>query len=83
MMCLNPDAQKRAQQEVDTVVGGERLPTFEDLPDLPYVDACVKETLRYWTVAPLGTFCCKISGFCINWLTRYNYYRPTTSRNAG
>lgn len=55
MMCLHPHVQKRAQEELDAVIGGERLPTFDDMPNLPYVDACVKETLRYWTVAPLGT----------------------------
>ncbi|KIP07466.1 hypothetical protein PHLGIDRAFT_13173 [Phlebiopsis gigantea 11061_1 CR5-6] len=54
LMCLNPGAQKRAQEEIDSVVGSERLPAFEDMPNLPYVGACVKETLRYWTVAPLG-----------------------------
>ena len=55
MMCLHPQAQKRAQQEIDEVVGNDRLPGFADMADLPIVGACVKETLRCWTVAPLGT----------------------------
>ncbi|EJF60322.1 cytochrome P450, partial [Dichomitus squalens LYAD-421 SS1] len=54
LMCLHRDAQKRAQEEIDKVVGSDRLPTFADMADLVYVGACVKETLRYWTVAPLG-----------------------------
>lgn len=54
MMCLHPQAQKRAQDEIDKVIGSDRLPSFADMPNLPYVSACVKETLRYWTVAPLG-----------------------------
>nr|VWO98258.1 Cytochrome P450 monooxygenase CYP52X1 [Ganoderma boninense] len=54
LMCLNPEAQKRAQKELDAVVCSDRLPSFADMPNLPYVYACVKETLRYWTVAPLG-----------------------------
>ena len=54
-MCLHPHAQKRAQEEIDSLVGADRLPTFADRPDLPYVDACVKETLRYWTIVPLGS----------------------------
>ncbi|PIL34529.1 cytochrome P450 [Ganoderma sinense ZZ0214-1] len=54
LMCLHPEAQKRAQEEIDKVVGSDRLPSFVEMPNLPYVSACVKETLRYWTVAPLG-----------------------------
>ncbi|KAF4620237.1 hypothetical protein G7Y89_g14583 [Cudoniella acicularis] len=37
-MIQNPDVQKRAQEEVDRVVGPDRLPTFEDQPKLPYVE---------------------------------------------
>ncbi|TFY51509.1 hypothetical protein EVG20_g10968, partial [Dentipellis fragilis] len=54
LMCLNPAAQKRAQAEIDATVGTDRLPTLEDVPNLPYVSACVKEVLRYWTVGPIG-----------------------------
>lgn len=56
-MCLHPRAQQRAQEEIDRVVGSEKLPTFEDRPNLPFVDACVKEVLRYWTIAPIGQYC--------------------------
>lgn len=44
----------RAQEELERVVGGERLPTFEDLPSLEYVRAIVAETLRWRPVAVLG-----------------------------
>ncbi|TCD70009.1 hypothetical protein EIP91_005259 [Steccherinum ochraceum] len=54
LMCLHPEAQSRAQKEIDAVVGPDRLPTAEDEPDLPFVGAIVKEILRYWTIAPLG-----------------------------
>ncbi|KAM5545443.1 hypothetical protein V8D89_000481 [Ganoderma adspersum] len=54
MMCLHPEAQRRAQEEIDKAIGNNHLPSFTDMPSLPYVSACVKETLRYWTVAPLG-----------------------------
>ena len=57
MMCLHPQAQKRAQQEIDDVVGNDRLPGFANMGNLPYMSACVKETLRYWAVAPLGMHC--------------------------
>ncbi|KAJ4019711.1 hypothetical protein NW766_003469 [Fusarium irregulare] len=45
-MLLFPDIQKKAQLEIDSVVGTDRLPNFEDRDRLPYVDALVKETLR-------------------------------------
>ena len=53
-MVLNPDVQRKAQRELDQVVGPHRLPDFADQPSLPYVDAIVKETLRWNPVVPLG-----------------------------
>ncbi|KAG2087118.1 cytochrome P450 [Suillus discolor] len=53
-MVLYPDVQKRAQAEIDSVVGRERLPTFEDRASLPYIEAVVRETFRWQPVAPLG-----------------------------
>ncbi|KAJ7625702.1 cytochrome P450 [Roridomyces roridus] len=45
---------KKAQAEIDSVVGGEALPTFEDRDSLPYVSALVEEVLRWNTVGPLA-----------------------------
>ncbi|KAI9454045.1 cytochrome P450 [Lactarius psammicola] len=53
-MVAFPEAQRRAQAELDTVVGRDRLPTFSDAPHLPYIHAMVKETLRWRPVIPLG-----------------------------
>ncbi|KAJ7781604.1 cytochrome P450 [Mycena metata] len=53
-MTLNPAVQAKAQREIDAVVGGDRLPTFADRDDLPYVDALVKEVLRWHCVVPTG-----------------------------
>jgi cytochrome P450 len=53
-MVLYPDVQKCAQAEIDSVVGKYRLPTFEDRTSLPYVDAVLRETLRWNPIAPLG-----------------------------
>jgi hypothetical protein len=53
-MVLYPDVQKRAQSEIDRVIGSDRLPTFEDRDQLPYIEAVVKEVLRWQPVAPLG-----------------------------
>ncbi|KDQ22780.1 hypothetical protein PLEOSDRAFT_1109878 [Pleurotus ostreatus PC15] len=49
-----PECQRRAQQEIDEVVGTDRLPTFEDFPNLPYVNAFIKEVHRFRPVVPLG-----------------------------
>ena len=53
-MALFPEAQRKAQEEIDRVVGTDRLPTFEDRENLPYVDALVKEALRWHPVVPMG-----------------------------
>ena len=53
-MVLHPDAQRRAQMEIDSVVGTARLPDFGDETTLPYVSALVKEVMRWHPVAPIG-----------------------------
>lgn len=55
-MVLYPDVQAKAQAEIDSVVGSDRLPCFNDRDSLPYVDALCKEVLRWHSVGPLGTF---------------------------
>jgi len=50
-----PEVHRRAQRELDSVLGRDRLPTFEDRPRLPYIDALCKEVLRWRMVVPLGT----------------------------
>lgn len=52
-MTLFPEVQRKAQEEIDQVLGG-RLPTVADRGKLPYVDAIVKEVLRWHPVAPMG-----------------------------
>lgn len=53
-MMLFPEVQKKAQREIDEVIGEERLPTMEDEADLPYIRACIKETLRWMPTTILG-----------------------------
>lgn len=53
-MALHPEVMKKAQAEIDAVVGNDRLPTFADREHLPYLDALTKEVLRWNTVAPTG-----------------------------
>ncbi|TFK56140.1 cytochrome P450 [Heliocybe sulcata] len=53
-MTLYPEVQRKAQAEIDAVVGNDRLPNHQDRQHLPYVEALVKEVLRWNPVTPLG-----------------------------
>ena len=53
-MALYPEVQKKAQAEIDAVVGSNRLPDFHDRPSLPYINAIIKESSRWNLVVPLG-----------------------------
>ncbi|KAF8139542.1 cytochrome P450 [Mycena galopus ATCC 62051] len=53
-MAVHPDIQKRAQTEIDTIIGAHRLPEFEDRPSLPFVEALFREVMRWKPVLPLG-----------------------------
>jgi len=53
-VALYPEVQRKAQAELDAVVGPNRLPVFEGRPSLPYINAVVKESLRWHLVVPLG-----------------------------
>jgi cytochrome P450 len=54
-MLLFPEVQKKAQDEIDRVVGKDRLPNMEDEPDLQYIRGCVKESLRWMPTTILGS----------------------------
>jgi len=54
MALLHPDIQKKAQAELDTVVGDGRLPELADREKLPYLSALHLECLRYHNVTPAG-----------------------------
>ncbi|KIJ28079.1 hypothetical protein M422DRAFT_784656 [Sphaerobolus stellatus SS14] len=53
-MTMYPDVQRKAQKELDSVLGAHRLPDFGDRDSLPYVKAIVKETMRWQNVVPLN-----------------------------
>ena len=53
-MSLYPDAQRKAQAELDAIVGPNRLPNFEDRDTLVYVNALIREALRWQNVLPLA-----------------------------
>ncbi|KIY51315.1 cytochrome P450 [Fistulina hepatica ATCC 64428] len=54
MLVAYPETQKKAQEEIDEVVGPDRPPTFSDLPKLKYMSAVIEETLRFRPIAPLA-----------------------------
>ena len=53
-MTLHPEVQRKAQEELDRVVGTDRLPTFADRDNLPYLEALVSEVHRWMPVSPMG-----------------------------
>lgn len=55
-MTLYPSVLSLAQNEIDSVVGEDRLPSFADRTDLPYINALIKEVLRWEAVVPTGSF---------------------------
>jgi cytochrome P450 len=53
-LVTHPETLHAAHHELDTIVGADRSPTFEDEANLPYIRALVKEVLRWRPVAVLG-----------------------------
>jgi cytochrome P450 len=64
-MVLYPDAQRKAQAELDEHFDPGQLPTLADRPELPYVNAFVLEVMRWFPVVPLGmcggNICCYLT----------------------
>lgn len=55
LACLaHPEFIAKAQKELDNVVGSDRLPEFEDIDNLPYVQAVVEENFRWRHIVPAG-----------------------------
>ncbi|KAE9410131.1 cytochrome P450 2 Le.CYP2 [Gymnopus androsaceus JB14] len=53
-MVLHPEVQAKGQEEIDRVVGRDRLPTLDDRLSLPYVEAIYREVMRLHPPLPLG-----------------------------
>ena len=55
-MSLYPTVQRKAQEELHRVIGLDRLPVLADRDQLPYIEAILKELLRWNPITPLGTY---------------------------
>ncbi|ESK83160.1 cytochrome p450 [Moniliophthora roreri MCA 2997] len=55
-MARFPEVQRKAQEELDNVIGRTRIPTLDDAENLPYLRAVVKEALRWRPPAPMSIF---------------------------
>ncbi|KEY72256.1 hypothetical protein S7711_00255, partial [Stachybotrys chartarum IBT 7711] len=53
-MVIIPEVQQKAREEIDRVVGKDRLPNMADQENLPYIGAIVKEVLRWNPVGPMA-----------------------------
>ncbi|TFK37580.1 cytochrome P450 [Crucibulum laeve] len=53
-MVLHPEVFREVQNEMDTVVGNQRLPVIDDRSSLPYLDCVLKEVVRWNPPVPLG-----------------------------
>ncbi|KAF9508857.1 hypothetical protein BS47DRAFT_1397467 [Hydnum rufescens UP504] len=53
-MLLYPEVQRKAQDEIERVVGSDRLPGMHDRDSLPYVENLIKELVRWWLVSPVA-----------------------------
>jgi cytochrome P450 len=55
-MMKNPQVLAKAQEEIDRVIGNDRLPTIQDRPDLPYIECVMSESIRWGPALPLSGF---------------------------
>ncbi|KAK2980364.1 hypothetical protein RJ640_014537, partial [Escallonia rubra] len=56
LMLNNPQVLKKAQTEIDNLVGQDRLLDESDLANLPYLHCIINETFRMYPPAPLLPF---------------------------
>jgi cytochrome P450 len=66
LLSLNPHAETKLAEELERVLGG-RTPTVSDLPDLPYAERVVKESMRLyppaWVVGREAIAECEVGGY--------------------
>ncbi|CAE7210631.1 unnamed protein product [Rhizoctonia solani] len=77
-MLLYPEVQKKAQNELDSVIRNGRLPTFEDRAELGYIERIIQEILRWRPVTALA-----IPHTCFEDDTYKGYHIPKGTILAG
>ncbi|KAK7085879.1 hypothetical protein SK128_006582 [Halocaridina rubra] len=61
LLCtLHPEVMRKLQEEIDTVVGQDRLPSIDDRPKLIYTEAVLTEVFRLRGAAPLTVPHCAV-----------------------
>ncbi|XP_042483821.1 cytochrome P450 81Q32-like [Macadamia integrifolia] len=70
LLLNNPEVLKKAQAEIDTIVGQDRLLNESDVAHLPYLHCIINETLRLYPAGPLlvpheSSEECTVGGFTI------------------
>ncbi|KAG8743731.1 hypothetical protein FRC10_011513 [Ceratobasidium sp. 414] len=53
---LHPEIAGKAQLEIDTVTGWDRLPNLEDMSHMPYLNALLQEVMRTYPCVSLDRF---------------------------
>ena len=54
ILANRPEIQARVHEELDRVIGHDSLPTVDDRTRLPFLFACLAESMRYRTIGPFG-----------------------------
>jgi cytochrome P450 len=53
-MLMHPDVQRKVQQEIDDVIGKDRLPSMDDRSRMPYTDATIQESMRVGSLVKIN-----------------------------
>jgi cytochrome P450 len=53
-MLMHPDVQRKVQQEIDDVIGRDRLPSMDDRSRMPYTEATIQEAMRVGAAIPIN-----------------------------
>lgn len=54
-MLRNPEAKKQVQEELDSVIGRQRMPEYKDIQFLPNTESTILEVMRISSIVPLAT----------------------------
>ncbi|KAK3086611.1 hypothetical protein FSP39_021039 [Pinctada imbricata] len=53
-IATHPEHQDKAYEEIQSVIGSERYPEFEDIASLPFTEACIIEVMRHSCIFPFA-----------------------------